>query len=136
MAMLRGDRVLLVDDSVGARGRLKQVLSAGGFDVSEASEGLEGLMRARQESFDLVITDVHMPLMNGLTFIEELRKLPQYSRTPVIVLTSDFSKERIAQVKRAGGSAWLEKPPNLATVAHLVRVTIDAFRSTPLAQHR
>jgi two-component system chemotaxis response regulator CheY len=134
--MQRGDRVLLVDDSVGARTRLKQVLVAGGFDVSEASEGLEGLMRARQESFDLVITDVHMPLMNGLTFIEELRKLPQYSRTPVIVLTSDFSKERIAQVKQAGGSAWLEKPPNLATVAHMVRVTIDASRSAPVAQQR
>jgi two-component system chemotaxis response regulator CheY len=121
---------LLVDDSVGARGRLKQVLSAGGFEVSEASEGVEGLLRARQQSFALVMTDVHMPTMDGLTFIKELRKLPQYATTPVIVLTSDFSKERIKQVKEAGGSAWLEKPPNLGTVASLVRGTIDSFRAT------
>lgn len=127
------DKVLVVDDSTGARGRLAQALAESGFEVSEASEGVEGLFRARQQLYDLVITDVHMPTMDGLVFIQELRKLSQYARTPVIVLTSDFSKDRIQQVRQAGGNAWIEKPPNLATVGTLVRSTIISFRAAPAA---
>jgi two-component system chemotaxis response regulator CheY len=134
--MGKADRVLLVDDSVGARARLAQALVASGFDVHEASEGVEGLYRARLNAFDLVITDVHMPAMDGLVFIRELRKLSDYARTPVIVLTSDFTKDRIQQVRQAGGNAWIEKPPNLATVGSLVRSTIDAFRGVASAQRR
>jgi two-component system, chemotaxis family, chemotaxis protein CheY len=134
--MAKADRVLVVDDSVGARGRLAQALSTSGFEVHEASEGVEGLYRARLHAFDLVITDVHMPAMDGLVFIRELRKLGDYARTPVIVLTSDFTKDRIEQVRRAGGTAWIEKPPNLATVGTLVRSTIESFRAAPSAQRR
>jgi two-component system chemotaxis response regulator CheY len=134
--MGRADRVLLVDDSVGARGRLARVLSTSGFEVGEASEGLEGLYKARSNTFDLIITDVHMPAMDGLAFLRELRKLDQYAHIPVIVLTSDFSKDRIQEAKRAGANAWLEKPPNLATIAGLVRSTIDAFRGARSAVRR
>jgi two-component system chemotaxis response regulator CheY len=123
--MKGGRRILLVDDSAPARRRLAETLSANGFDVSEASEGIEGLYRARATSFDMVITDIHMPAMNGLAFLRELRKLNTYDGTPVIVLTSDISKDRIQEVRQAGGSAWLEKPPNLSTIADLVRSTID-----------
>jgi CheY-like chemotaxis protein len=68
--------------------------------------------------------------------VAELRKLSDYARTPVIVLTSDFTKDRIQQVRQAGGNAWIEKPPNLATVGSLVRSTIDAFRAAPSVQRR
>jgi two-component system chemotaxis response regulator CheY len=130
------DSVLVVDDSVGARGRLARVLEDSGFEVIEASEGVEGMYRARQRVFDLIITDVHMPAMDGLTFIRELRKLDGYVRTPVIVLTSDFSKDRIQQVRQAGGNAWIEKPPNLGTIGTLVRTTLDSYRSAGSAQRR
>jgi two-component system chemotaxis response regulator CheY len=122
--MVKSDRVLLVDDSAAARVRLKHALVQGGFDVSEASDGVEGLYRARQETFQLIMTDIHMPMMDGLAFIRELRKMPEYAQTPIIVLTSDFSKDRMAQVRLAGATVWIEKPPNLTTVASLVRATI------------
>jgi two-component system, chemotaxis family, chemotaxis protein CheY len=125
----RRDQVLMVEDSAPSRVQLKNSLEAGGFDVVEASDGLEALFRARQQGFDFVVTDIHMPGMNGLEFIRELRKISSYADKPVLVLTSDVSKERIAEIKKAGGTAWLEKPPNLAGFARLVRSIIDNART-------
>ena len=124
-AVGRRPRILLVDDSVAPRRLLAEVLLRDGFEVSEASEGIEGLYKVRSTSFDMIITDIHMPAMDGLAFLRELRKLPQYERTPVIVLTSDVSANRIREMRDAGASAWLEKPPNLTSIAGLARSVID-----------
>ena len=123
------DSVLMVDDSAASRGPLKATLESSQFEVSEASDGLEGLYRARQRRFDFVITDVHMPTMNGLEFVRELRKLPSYVDVPVLVLTSDVSKQRIAEIKDAGATVWLEKPPNFATIGRMIRSVIDNRRA-------
>jgi two-component system chemotaxis response regulator CheY len=106
-------RVLTVDDSATSRRQLRQALENGGIVVSEAAEGVEALWRARQQSFDLILTDIHMPTMDGLEFIRELRKSPGYERTPVYVLTSDGSRDRLAEGRAAGATAWIVKPPNL-----------------------
>lgn len=116
--------ILLVDDSPTARGLVRQSLTDTGLQVSEAGEGREGLHKAMQQRFDLVITDMHMPTMDGLVFLRELRQLPNYDRVPVLVLTSDCSKERLEAGREAGATAWLIKPPNLNLLPQTIRHAI------------
>jgi two-component system chemotaxis response regulator CheY len=116
-------RVLTVDDSSVARRQVREALEAVGISVSEAGEGVEALWRAREQRFDLVITDIHMPAMDGLEFIRELRKSPGYERTPVYVLTSDGSRDRLAEGRAAGATAWIVKPANMPL---LVSAVLDA----------
>lgn len=118
-------RVLTVDDSSVARRQIRQALEAAGLEVAEAAEGIEALWKARQQAFDVVLTDIHMPTMDGLEFVRELRKNPGYERTPVYVLTSDGCKERLAEGKAAGATAWIIKPPNLPL---LVEAVLKAVR--------
>jgi two-component system chemotaxis response regulator CheY len=106
-------RGLMVDDSSTSRRQLRLALEKAGIVVAEASEGVEALWRARQQAFDLVLTDIHMPTMDGLEFIRELRKNPGYEATPIYVLTSDGSRDRLAEGRAAGATAWVIKPPNV-----------------------
>ena len=104
--------VLVVDDSATTRSQLRSALEAKGVRVIEAENGREGLWRARAERVDLVLCDIHMPVMDGLAMIQELRKQPEYVATPVFVLTSDGSVLRAAEGKKAGADAWIVKPIN------------------------
>jgi two-component system, chemotaxis family, chemotaxis protein CheY len=113
-------RVLTVDDSSVARRQIREALEAAGIKVSEAAEGVEAMWRAREQRFDLIITDIHMPAMDGLEFIRELRKVPGYERTPVYVLTSDGSRERLAEGRAAGATAWIVKPANMPLLVNAV----------------
>jgi two-component system, chemotaxis family, chemotaxis protein CheY len=117
-------RVLTVDDSSVSRRQLRLALEAVGVSVCEAAEGVEALWRARSEHFDLVITDIHMPAMDGLELIRELRKSAGYEQTPVYVLTSDGSRERLAEGRAAGATAWIVKPANIPL---LVNAVLDAL---------
>ena len=113
-------RVLTVDDSSVSRRQIRNALEGAGITVSEAAEGVEALWRAREQPFDLILTDIHMPTMDGLEFIRELRKSPGYEQTPVYVLTSDGSRERLAEGRAAGATAWIIKPPNLPMLVEAV----------------
>jgi two-component system, chemotaxis family, chemotaxis protein CheY len=125
--------ILTVDDSSVSRHQLKSALERHGFVVVEAGEGMDALRKAEQQVFDLVITDIHMPNMSGLELIRELRKLPGYRHVPVFVLTSDCSKECLAEGRRVGATAWLVKPPDLATLARAVHQAIHAGREQAAA---
>jgi len=104
-------KLLIVDDSTMLRDMLNYALNEGGYaDVIEAVDGVDGLAKAKATSFDLIITDVNMPNMDGLTLIEELRKMPQYSKTPILVLTTERSDEMKAKGKMAGATGWIVKP--------------------------
>lgn len=103
-------RVLLVDDAAVARSAVSRDLRARGFIVDSAGEGREGLWRLESQAFDIILTDVHMPTMDGIEFIRELRKMPNYAKTPVLVFTSDASRMRYEEGKAAGATAWLMKP--------------------------
>lgn len=104
-------KLLIVDDSTMLRDMLSYALNEGGYnDVIEATDGVDGLEKAKATSFDLVITDVNMPNMDGLTFIEELRKLPEYEKTPILVLTTERSDEMKSKGKSCGATGWIVKP--------------------------
>jgi two-component system chemotaxis response regulator CheY len=105
-----GWSILIVDDSSLVRSQLRTALEAKGAQVFEAENGSEGLWRAREHQVDLVIADIHMPVMDGIRMVEELRKLPEYATTPIFILTSDAATSRADEGKKAGANAWILKP--------------------------
>jgi two-component system chemotaxis response regulator CheY len=117
-------RVLTVDDSSAMRQLLGVTLKNAGHDVLQAADGAEALDLARKEAVDVVITDVNMPLMDGIRLVRELRQLPTYRLTPVLVLTTESSNEKKMEGKAAGATGWVVKPFNperlLAAVAKVL----------------
>ena len=104
-------KLLIVDDSTMLRDMLNYALNEGGYnDVVEAVDGVDGLEKAKSTTFDLIITDVNMPNMDGLTLIGELRKVPAYVSRPILVLTTERSDEMKAKGKAAGATGWIVKP--------------------------
>ena len=81
-------KVLIVDDSVTMRQQLRLLLESDGFEVAEAEDGLKGFATARAGNFDLLIVDVNMPRMNGLTAVAAIRKIPHNAKTPIFILTT------------------------------------------------
>lgn len=101
--------VMIVDDSASLRELVKLTLRPG-YNVVEACDGNEGLAKLNGNKIHLIICDINMPNMNGLTFVQEVRKLPKHKFIPVIMLTSQ-SDEPSKQVGRdAGVKVWMVKP--------------------------
>jgi two-component system chemotaxis response regulator CheY len=102
--------VLTVDDSASVRRTIKIALTAEGFAVTEAADGAEGLTKAQAGRFDLIITDLNMPVMDGLTMIRELRKKPAQIGVPILFLTTESDSGMKAEAKAAGATGWVTKP--------------------------
>jgi len=102
--------ILLVDDSASMREMVSFTLKGVGHEVNEAEDGVEALEFAKKNSVDLVITDVNMPNMDGITLTAELRKLDSYKFTPILILTTETGSVRKEQGKVAGATGWIEKP--------------------------
>jgi two-component system chemotaxis response regulator CheY len=117
--------ILVVDDSASLRSMVVFTLKQNGYNVVEAGDGQEALNKARGASFDLVLSDVNMPVMDGLTFCAELRKLPAFKFTPVLMLTTESSPDMKQKGKAAGATGWLVKPFNpdtlMATLKKVLR---------------
>ena len=80
--------------------------------MEEANDGQKGLEVAKTQKFDLIFTDVNMPVMDGLAFTKEVRKLPNYKFTPILVLTTEAGTDKKMEGKAAGATGWLVKPFN------------------------
>lgn len=113
-------RVLVVDDSNAIRQLLSWTLSTSGHVVSSCEDGMKGLALAKKDSFDLVITDINMPEMDGLKLIGNLRKLPGYRMKPILVLSTEYSAEMKKKGKEAGATGWLVKPFNPTTLLEVI----------------
>src|SRR6478735_4714759 len=104
-------RILAVDDSPSMRQMVHLTLQSAGHDVVSAIDGVEGLAKANAGApVDLVITDVNMPNMDGITLVRELRRLPQYQGVPLLVLTTEASTEKKQEGRAAGATGWIVKP--------------------------
>ena len=104
--------ILAVDDSSSMRQMVVFTLKGAGYQVVEAADGQEALNKAKAQSFDLIITDVNMPIMDGITFIKHLRGEPNYKFTPMLMLTTESSSDKKAAGKAAGATGWIVKPFN------------------------
>jgi two-component system chemotaxis response regulator CheY len=103
-------RLLIVDDSSSMRQMVAFALSSGGYSVEQAEDGQAALDIARGQRFDAVVTDVNMPRMDGIELIRQLRQLPTYKFTPLLMLTTESGSDKKMEGKAAGATGWLVKP--------------------------
>ena len=102
--------ILIVDDSISMRQMIRLTLDGAGYRVEEDGDGAEALRKAETIDAAMVITDLNMPVMNGLALIVELRKLPRYLGLPIVFLTTASDQENKRQARLAGATGWITKP--------------------------
>src|SRR5512142_189874 len=116
--------IMVVDDSASLRQVVGIALKGAGYDVLEACDGKDALGKLKGQKIHLIICDVNMPNMDGITFVSEAKKLPEYKFTPVIMLTTEASEDKKQAGQAAGAKAWVVKPfqpaQMLVAVAKLV----------------
>ncbi|HEB56848.1 MAG TPA: response regulator [Gammaproteobacteria bacterium] len=105
-------KILAVDDSASMRQMVSFTLTGSGHDVIEAVDGVDALGKAKAGKFDLVLSDVNMPNMDGITLIKELRMLPAFRFTPILMLTTESAGGKKQEGKSAGATGWIVKPFN------------------------
>jgi two-component system chemotaxis response regulator CheY len=102
--------ILIVDDSASLRQVVRIALTGAGYDVIEASDGKDALGKLTGQKVHLIISDVNMPNMDGITLVKEIKKNAQYKFTPIIMLTTEGSDDKKREGQAAGAKAWVIKP--------------------------
>jgi two-component system chemotaxis response regulator CheY len=102
-------KILVIEDDPDARNLIETVLKLEGFVVTIAADGREGLDKVSLESPDLIITDISMPRLDGLSLIQLLRTMPLFRNVPILAITS-FGTERATTALRAGANRALARP--------------------------
>jgi two-component system, chemotaxis family, chemotaxis protein CheY len=102
--------ILAADDSRSILQMVSFTLKGAGYSVVEAADGQAALDQAKRQPFSLVITDLNMPRMDGITLIKNLRGLPNYKFTPMLMLTTEAGDSFKGKGKAAGATGWLVKP--------------------------
>jgi two-component system, chemotaxis family, chemotaxis protein CheY len=103
-------RVLTVDDSRTILAMLKHTLGGAGFEVLQAENGQQGLDVLSTEEVDVVVTDVNMPVMDGIEFIRRVRAGGRHQSLPILILTTETTQEKRDLGRTAGGTGWIVKP--------------------------
>ena len=116
---------LIVDDSTSMRQMVSFTMKEAGFNVLEGANGQEALHKVEGNRVELVITDLNMPVMDGITLIRQLRSNPVYKFTPILMLTTESQESKKQEGKAAGATGWVIKPFDpqklLAVVTKVVR---------------
>ncbi|MER7273881.1 response regulator [Dactylosporangium sp. NPDC000244] len=116
--------VLIVDDSASVRQVVTIALKGAGYEVIDAVDGQDALRKLVGKRVHLIISDVNMPNMDGITLVSEVRKQPDHRFTPIIMLTTESQEEKKRQAQAAGAKAWVTKPfqpaQMLAAVSKLI----------------
>jgi two-component system chemotaxis response regulator CheY len=102
--------IMIVDDSISIRQVVGIALKGAGYDVIEGRDGKDALSKLTGQKIHLVISDVNMPNMDGISFVKALKQLPSYKFTPVIMLTTESQEEKKREGQAAGAKAWVVKP--------------------------
>jgi len=107
---MAGKKILAVDDSVSIRKSISFILGQDGYEITEAVDGVDGLAKAKTEKFNLVITDINMPNMDGIELTKQLRQTEGYKFIPIIALTTENQQSKMMEGKTAGATGWIVKP--------------------------
>jgi len=102
--------IMVVDDSASMRQVIGITLKGVGYDVIEAANGQEAIARLDGKTVNLIISDVNMPVMDGITLIKEVKKMPAYKFTPIVMLTTEGAETKKQEGRQAGAKAWVVKP--------------------------
>ncbi|MDY2844044.1 MAG: response regulator [Treponema sp.] len=103
-------KILAVDDSASIRKSISFILGQEGYEITEAVDGVDALAKAKTEKFNLVITDINMPNMDGIELTKQLRTTEGYKFTPIIALTTENQASKMDEGKAAGATGWIVKP--------------------------
>jgi len=103
-------QVMIVDDSESIRELIIFTLETEGYSVVSGNDGVEAMKLLDGRHLDLIITDLHMPNMDGIELIKEVRKTDAYKTTPILFLTTESQTEKKLQAKEAGATGWIIKP--------------------------
>lgn len=120
-------RILYVDDSQTVRDMVESLLLELGYlNIQGAEDGIDALEKIdeTEDEFDLIITDINMPNMDGITFIRELRSKLDYAATPIMVLSTEWSDEMKQKGKNAGATSWIVKPFDLELINYGITETL------------
>lgn len=118
-------RILVVDDSTTMRQMVSFTLQDAGHEVTEAADGLAALEQAKGRKFDLVITDVNMPGMNGIDLVKSLRAIADFKFTPILVLTTEAGQDVKAKGREVGATGWIVKPFSPEVLIQTLRKVLD-----------
>ncbi len=116
--------ILTVDDSPSMRKMVSFTLTAAGYQVVEAVDGVDAFEKAQAQSFDLVLTDQNMPRLDGLGLTRKLREHPQFKSVPILMLTTESSDLMKQAGRAAGATGWLVKPFDPARLIEVVKKVI------------
>jgi len=102
--------IMIVDDSASMRRVVSIALKGAGYDVLEGVDGKDALSKLKGQKVHLIISDVNMPVMDGIAFLKAVKAMPTYKFTPVIMLTTESAEEKKREGQAAGARAWVVKP--------------------------
>jgi len=102
--------IMIVDDSASMRRVVSIALKGAGYDVLEGVDGRDALAKLNGQKVHLIISDVNMPVMDGITFLKSVKQMPAYKFTPVIMLTTESDESKKREGQAAGARAWVVKP--------------------------
>jgi two-component system chemotaxis response regulator CheY len=105
-----GKTIMIVDDSPSLRAVVGIALKSAGYDVIEGCDGKDALNKLTGQKIHLIISDVNMPNMDGISFVKAVKQMPNYRFTPIIMLTTESQEEKKREGQAAGAKAWVVKP--------------------------
>jgi two-component system chemotaxis response regulator CheY len=108
--------IMIVDDSASMRQVVGIAIKGAGYDLVEAADGKDALSKLTGEKIHLIVSDINMPNMDGITFVKEVKQLANYKFTPIIMLTTEVDEVKKQAAKDAGAKAWVNKPFQPATL--------------------
>ncbi len=113
--------VLIVDDSASIRQLVSFTVKEAGYEVVAAENGREALEKASESRFDLIITDLNMPEIDGISLIQRLRSMPDFRFVPILMLTTEAQEAKKREGRKAGASGWIVKPFTPETILSAVK---------------
>jgi DNA-binding response OmpR family regulator len=122
-------KILLVDDEPNLRELLRHMLEIGGFEVLEAEDGLDALEKVESYLPDIMILDVMMPHMDGVTVCKKLRAMPKFAELPIIMLSGKTQHKAVQEGLAAGANQYLCKPITVDELINNVRTFVPALSS-------
>jgi len=119
-----GKKILVADDSAAIRQSVSFILEQDGHAVVQAADGAEALAKLKQDAYQMLITDVNMPNMDGIELVRQARQLEAYKFTPMVVLTTESQETKMSEGKAAGATGWIVKPFNAEKLLGVVKKLI------------
>ncbi len=119
-------KILIVDDSPSVLAVLEDMLEELGYAVASAADGKKACQMIELERFDLIITDLTMPVMDGIAFVQTAKKMPNCKFVPIVMLSSEEDEEKIAAAKQVGISTFLRKPVKEVQLKTILQVVLGS----------